>query len=304
MQDFINWNDHEGVLHDVIGKFKVIDCKNCGFKHVIPIPNVKELEDVYRDSYYSNEKPQMLEEHKKDLNWWNISFRERYDIFESIILENERRILDVGSGPGYFLLHGLERGWQTLGIEPSLQASKYSRDLGLEIIEDYFNDETIAELGNFSVVHLSYVLEHVPNPIKLIRQSHSILNSGGIICIVVPNEYNHLQNALRESKNFTPWWLAPPHHINYFDFNSLTKLLEKEGFEVFEKESTFPMEIFLLMGENYIGNSRLGRDCHNLRKKFELVLEETGLSKLKREFYKSLANLGLGREVIIYAKKI
>ena len=214
MQDFLEWNDHEGVVHDVVGDFKVIHCKNCGFKHVIPIPNFKELENIYRNSYYSKEKPLMFEDQKEDLDWLNISFRERYDIFESIIQENKRSILDVGSGPGYFLRHGLERGWQTLGIEPSLQAAKHSRELGLEIIEDYFNDEIMEELVEFSVVHLSYVLEHIPNPIKLIRQSYGVLNSGGIICIVVPNDYNHLQNALRKSKNFPPWWLAPPNHMH------------------------------------------------------------------------------------------
>jgi len=46
-----------------------------------------------------------------------------------------RRILDVGSGPGYFLLHGKNRGWQTLGIEPSKQAAEHGRKLGLESLK-------------------------------------------------------------------------------------------------------------------------------------------------------------------------
>ena len=304
MPKIIEWNKHQGVVFDSKNNFKIIDCQKCGFKHTVPIPLPEELDKVYREEYYSKEKPLLLEQQKEDLDWWNIAFSERYDTFESLLLENQRRILDIGSGPGFFLNHGSQRGWKTLGIEPSTQAVEHSRNLGLEIVEDFLNDETATQLGIFDVVHMSDVLEHLSDPISMIRHASKLLHPGGIVCIVVPNDYNPFQLALRKSCDFEPWWLAPPHHINYFDFDSLTKLVVREGFEIVLTEATFPIDIFLLMGENYLENKELGRVCHNKRKTFEHNLKKSGLSKMKRELYQALASQGLGREIILFGKKL
>jgi hypothetical protein len=96
--------------------------------------------------------------------------------------------------------------------------------------------------------------------------------------------------------------VAPPHHINYFDFDSLTRLLTASGFEVVVREATFPIDIFLLMGDDYVGNDELGRQSHARRKAFELTLAAAGLGGLRRALYRELAKLDLGREVLIVAR--
>lgn len=53
--------------------------------------------------------------------------------------------------------------------------------------------------------------------------------------------------------------MSPPEHINYFNFESITRLLERNGFSIIEITSTFPLELFLLMGDNYIGNNEIGK---------------------------------------------
>ena len=63
------------------------------------------------------------------------------------------------------------------------------------------------------------------------------------------------------------------------------------------------MEIFLLMGQNYVGNNQLGRQCHTRRKNLEMNLHRGGLGELKEEFYKMFAEKGLGREVTLIARK-
>ena len=63
------WQQHSGTLLDRVNEFDVIDCTSCGYKHVVPIPTQDELEHVYREDYYSNEKPLYLEEHQEDLEW-------------------------------------------------------------------------------------------------------------------------------------------------------------------------------------------------------------------------------------------
>lgn len=295
--------EHRGTVFDNLKGFDVIECEPCGFRHIVPIPRPEILEEVYRDEYYLTEKPLYFERYQEDLDWWNLTYSERYDRFEEFLTQDHRRILDVGSGPGFFLLHGKERGWETVGIEPSKQAARHSKDLGLEIVEEFLGEDTVEGLGQFDVVHMSQVLEHVPDPVGMLDLSRKLLLPGGLLCVVAPNDYNPFQQALRDACGYDPWWLAPPHHINYFSHDSLCRLLVKNGFDVVWQTTTFPIDMFLLMGDNYLGNDTLGRECHKKRMTFEQNLEKAGKSKLREELYSALSNLGIGREILLTARK-
>lgn len=76
------------------------------------------------------------------------------------------------------------------------------------------------------------------------------------------------------------------------------------GFHVFLKTATFPMEVFLLMGDNYVGNDALGRACHSRRRNLELNLKLGGFEAPKRALYTILAEHGIGREIVMIARKI
>jgi len=84
----------------------------------------------------------------------------------------------------------------------------------------------------------------------------------------------------------------------------LELLLKKRGFDILQIESTFPIDLFLLMGETYIGNELLGRGCHSKRKTLEINLAGSGHNKVKRELYIAMAKLGIGREICAYARKL
>ena len=98
--------------------------------------------------------------------------------------------------------------------------------------------------------------------------------------------------------------MAPPHHVNYFDFRSLGGLLKKCGFSIVHEESTFPIDLFLLMGDNYISDDKVGRECHTRRMNFEKSMRLSGNNDLLERLYSNFAKQGIGREVVLYAKKI
>ncbi len=298
------WQHHKGSVLDSCDGFHVMECEPCGFKHIIPIPTTEELDHLYRQDYYSNEKPLYLKEHQEDLEWWNLVYDERYDHLENFLPGERRRLLDVGAGPGYFLLRGKARGWETVGIEPSVQAAEHSRKLGLHITEGFLSDALVESLGKFDVVHMHEVLEHIPDPAHLVSLVHRLLSPGGVLCAIVPNDYSPLQRVLRDHLNYSPWWVSPPHHINYFDHHSLHRLLEGRGFDILHKSATFPVELFLFMGCNYVGNNSVGRMVHRQRKHMELNLAKAGCGEMKRKAYEALAFQGMGREAVVYARAI
>lgn len=295
------WEDHHGEVVDSKAGFDVVHCRSCGFRHITPIPSPEELDRIYREEYYSLEKPLYIERYQEDLDWWNLVYEERYLMLEQLLQPERRRILDIGSGPGFFLLNGKKRGWETLGFEPSSQSAAFSTSLGLDIRNTFLTAETAAELGTFDVVHLCNVLEHLRDPAEMIAIAKSLLNPGGLLFIVVPNDYNPLQELLR-GNGHAPWWVAPPHHINFFDFDTLQSLLARLGFDTLERHTTFPMELFLLMGENYIGNDKLGRECHLRRKQLEGALATPQGREIKQKLYDQMAHLGIGREIVMIAR--
>ena len=304
----ISWTDsrggsHEGLLVTRIKGFDVIACAICGFRHALPLPDPAELEQAYREAYYTQEKPTFLAHAAEDQEWAALSFRDRLESFERILPRERRRILDIGCGPGFFLKTAKERGWQVKGLEPSRQAAGHARGLGLDVAEDFFNARTAATLGHFDVVHLNNVLEHVPNPIELVGFARDMLTPGGILCLNVPNDFTPFQAGARAALSLSEWWVAPPHHLNYFDFESLSHLVSAAGFTVSERMTSFPMEMFLLMGLDYTKDSALGRACHNQRKTFDLALETAGFREARRSFYRALAQAGLGREALVVAIK-
>ena len=70
-----------------------------------------------------------------------------------------------------------------------------------------------------------------------------------------------------------------------------------------KKTVTFLIDLFLLMGKNYIGNDMLGRECHSLRKDFETHLSKSNEIDFKDKLYQKFLEVGIGREIIIYGKK-
>jgi SAM-dependent methyltransferase len=150
---------------------------------------------------------------------------------------------------------------------------------------------------------MSEVLEHIPNPKGMLQLAYNLLNPEGLVCVVVPNDYNPIQKILTSSCGYYPWWVVPPHHINYFDFMSLNRLLKEVGFEPVYQEATFPIDLFLLMGDNYIGNDALGRKCHAKRKQLELNVDRAECSDRKRDIYRQLADWGIGREVFMIGRR-
>lgn len=304
MAKCISWENHTGEIVGSAKGYDIIACETCGFCHVVPLPTEEDMADAYAKDYYAQEKPNFLTEAREDQRWAEISQRDRLHAFAELLGPERHRLLDIGSGPGFFLTTAMEAGWQALGVEPSQQAAAFARGNGADVVEDFFSAEMAVSLGMFDVVHMNNVLEHIPDPVSLIRAAYGHITPGGLICINVPNDFTPIQAAARDTAGANDWWIAPPHHLNYFNFASLANLLERLNFAIRIQTTSFPMEMFLLMGDNYIGNGQLGRSCHKKRMAFDLNLESAGAGATRRAFYRALAGAGIGREVVLIAEKL
>lgn len=293
----ILWNTHSGELIESKNGYDLIECSKCKFKHIVPIPDKIILEKFYKEHFYDIQKPDYFEKQKEDLDWWNLVYSERYHRFEKFLQSGGRQLLDIGCGPGFFIKFGKELGWDVLGIEPSPKIANQAKSLNLKIMNIDFNEDTTSEIGLFDVIHMQGVMEHLPDPKKTVELCFKLLKPGGIFCTVVANDYNPLQHILRKNFNYPSWWFVPPEHINYFSISSIRHIAVTSGFQELNITTTFPIEFFLLMGDNYVGNDSLGRLCHTKRKNFEFAFEKSGMGNLKKQIYETFSNLDLGRDI-------
>jgi SAM-dependent methyltransferase len=292
---------HHGPVIATMDDRDVIACRTCGFRHIDPLFTAEELKSFYQHEFYQSERTDYFSSMEQDRDWWMLRYRHYYELLET--QAPGRRILDIGSGPGFFLEAGKARGWDVLGFEPSPVAARYAALRGLAVVNDFFSADAAREHGPFDVIALSMVLEHVKDPIGLIGQARSMLVPGGLLLLISPNDFNPLQMSLWKQLGFKPWWVVPRHHLNYFDLASATGFVKARGFDVMHVETSYPLENFLIAGRNYVGNDRIGRECHQERKAFESALL-TRDPALLRGLAAGWAAQGIGREFLVLGRKV
>ena len=291
---------HEGPVVARSGDAQAIDCRRCGWVHLDPIPGADELSAMYQDAYYQEHYPGWLAKDRSEQQYWDLEHADKLSDWSKLLGGDTATLLDVGCSGGLLLEFARERDWQTIGIEPSSEAVAEARSHGLDVRPGLYEDIAI-DPGSIDVVHAKLVVEHLPDPRGFVRWAADALRPGGILCIHVPNDFNMLQLAARDALGKADWWVAPPYHINYFSFDTLELLTSTSGFQPVLRDTTYPVESFLLMGEDYIGDDVLGASVHRRRMALEAHLETLSL---RRPFHAHLAARGLGREAIVHARAV
>lgn len=183
-------------------------CASCGFIFFDPAlaGNESFYQQVEGDGYFSP--------HREEFGR-TLKFADEHGL---------RRVLDVGCGSGIFLDMARSRGLQTFGIELNSAAAKQAREKGHTIFAKLLSDLNIEQTaGAFDLITLFQVLEHVPDPVKTLKEAAALLRSGGFISVAVP--------AVKGLANFAPMdpGMWPPHHISAWrveDFAVLARRLE------------------------------------------------------------------------------
>jgi SAM-dependent methyltransferase len=124
------------------------------------------------------------------------------------------KVLDFGCGEGKFLDRLQDAGWETYGIEPSTGVA-FSRHRRLE---------RPPQDGTFDFVILHHVLEHVTEPLDILRQLAGALREGGVLLVGVPR-----LDTLPQHGDFK-YCIDGRHHLLSFSHACLRGLLARAGF--------------------------------------------------------------------------
>ena len=202
-------------------------------------------------------------------------------------------ILDYGCGGGWYMLFLQAISHHNIfGVEPSETARMLAIAMGIEDQQIKSNIEQFDEFG-YNVISLQLVLEHVVDPEKFLKETIlPKLYGNGRLLITVPNDLSSIQKKIGYEGYVNPV------HINYFTPVTLRAMLQRLGLRVVHESATFPMELFVLLGFNYIGNNVLGQKCHRFRLKLERAIGPD-IYHIYKYLYKVF---GIGRELIFVAE--
>lgn len=147
-------------------------------------------------------------------------------------LKEGGKLLDVGAATGIFLNEAEKKGFEIFGVEPSRWAVDYAvKNYKIDLFQGTLNEAQFPEKF-FDVITLLDVIEHVSHPQQLLAEVRKILRDDGFLCLTTPNIGSGVAKILGER-----WWHVRPSHLYYFSDKTLNQLLEKTGFEIFEKRS-------------------------------------------------------------------
>jgi 2-polyprenyl-3-methyl-5-hydroxy-6-metoxy-1,4-benzoquinol methylase len=142
-------------------------------------------------------------------------------------------LLDVGCGFGLLLNLARGLGFNVKGIDPDRQAIhearlRYNVSVYQSTIEEFRTKE------KFDVIIFHHVLEHIADPAQAVEKSAALLNSNGIVIVMVPNSKGILKRLglIIKSKRLLDYLYVPEDHFWHFDHTNLERLFIPFGFKV------------------------------------------------------------------------
>ena len=214
--------------------FQIAQCNNCGFRFTNPRPGADELGAYYLSEDYlshnSRSKGIIAKLYKMVRSR---TIKKKVSMINDFSRANERKLLDIGCGTGEFLRAASTVKWACTGVEPSLIARGIAqKEHGLNVIEETGLDEL--EGGQFDVISMWHVLEHVSMLNERINQVKRLLKPGGSFIVAVPN------CASLDARIYGEFWAAwdVPRHLYHFTPEDVDRLMSKHGLRI---EKTLPM---------------------------------------------------------------
>jgi SAM-dependent methyltransferase len=202
----------------------VVRCLGCHAVYQCPVllPSANPYEDLPAADYFRGHDP-----HSKRRAGASLA-RQAYEL-----LGRRGSLLEVGCGRGELLSGARDEGWTVAGIEMTAWGVP---EPGLSI-EVAAVDNARSLEGQYDVVVLAAILEHLYEPVRALRRVRDALSPGGLVYIDVPNEcslWARAGNAYMRVRgrdwavNLSPTF--PPFHVIGLCPRSLRRLLAETGY--------------------------------------------------------------------------
>ncbi|MGD8376377.1 MAG: class I SAM-dependent methyltransferase [Acidobacteriota bacterium] len=244
-------------LYGAPGTWRMVECRNpdCRLLWLDPSPAAEDLPRLYESYFTHEDPPRRRTMSRRILRWLERGYLHRAYGYhpdmpatgpalaasllrlhpgrraqaDAMAMHLEHcaggRLLEVGVGNGETLRGLSELGWRAQGIDLDPRAVARARVRGLRVDHGTLEEQAFAG-GSFDAVVSSHVIEHVPDPVGMLRECRRVLRRGGSLVVLTPNAESFGR------RHFGADWrgLEPPRHLHLFGAASLAAAARKAGF--------------------------------------------------------------------------
>ncbi len=216
MQTFIKKNGYE-----------IWDCPNCGFKSTDLHQDYKIfVQKFYSQEYFTGDPTRgAYFDYKRDKPY---IVRNMKKVLTKIKLyKRGGRLLDVGCAMGFFVELALDAGFDAYGIDPSHYAiSNRAENLNGRLQMGTVDTIRFAA-KSFDVITMLDVIEHLPDPRRVLKKALTLLKDDGIVVIATGDTDSVYAKIFKRRWTF----YNPPQHLHFFSRRIFLKFLLETGFK-------------------------------------------------------------------------
>ena len=207
--------------------FLAVRCPHCSLVYLDPRPAAHESARIYPDDYHA---------FAFDAEQFGLVHRVRSKLEARRLLRvgkglrADATVLDVGCGDGFHLdllrRHG-PAGWRLIGVDTDARAVDHAHRRGLDVQQTTIEHAEI-EPNSVDLVLCIQTIEHVADPVAVVRSIARVLRPGGRLYLITDNTGSP-DFALFKGRHWGGYHF--PRHWNLFDQRSMRRLLERSGLD-------------------------------------------------------------------------
>ena len=207
---------------------QIVACHSCSLLYKVKL-NSFDISEYYISGFDEHE-------YFKNLD---ASIKATREIVNSIkdYLKEKKTLIDLGCGQGIFIEAANNEGLKAVGMELNLKLAAEARNrTGSQIING--NVCEIEKIGcKYDIVSMLDLIEHLEDPVALLKSAHRILNNDGYLIVYTPNHKalivqvaKYLHKIFCIDKFIDP--IFNDVHMVYFDKKTLKIALERCGYKI------------------------------------------------------------------------
>ncbi|MFQ5600025.1 MAG: class I SAM-dependent methyltransferase [Candidatus Krumholzibacteriia bacterium] len=215
----------------------IVACSECDLVYVNPTPHWtdEDFHDLYGHGYFEEYSPGWRRKRARAIP------QRRSSLIDKHVQSSSKTMLEFGAGVHPFMSrHMADRGWKVTAQEPSRVFAEELRriDPRITVLETPFLE--IPSDKKYSLVYADSVLEHVPNPTDYFTKAADLLEPGGILYFVSPNEFaltNKILTFKNKYSNRVAHQLCPYHdsfHLIGYSRKAVGKIEETTGLRLLQ----------------------------------------------------------------------
>lgn len=214
--------------------FDYHECDGCGSAFVCNPPPDEALSAAYRSDYYTKAN-KVLYANDSIIDYRVAQvFTPKVEFAIEHSSPSKKTWLDIGCGVGEALSVAKGKGFEVLGLEPNVMEAEYAAErFGIDVRQDYISKDTVTKYrGQYGVISMFSVLEHVPDPNQILSDVSAIQVAGDALVIEVPHFPSISTMSQMTFPNHINRMMHPPLHLFLFSLRGLEGMLKRHGYKI------------------------------------------------------------------------